>query len=348
MRWIHCIVQRIGEKENLNDMSDQPRLRPMSVSDMLDAAFRLYRSHFFTFVGIVALIYVPLTILQGASQFLLGMRALGNFMSYIERAPFGDTSLPIGDLIAYAAISVVVGLLQGMGINIISGALANAISKIYLGQTPSILEAYRLGGQRIISLMLLSILAALVTLLVVAPFVGIFVLFLSTLGVRPGEDPNVGLILLAMFAFLGGIIVIIILGCYVVVRLLLVTQVIVLEDTGLFGALRRSWNLVKGAFWRVLGVLVLMSVLAQIIQIVVSLPFSMLSSAINAMSQDPTTIVRNSIISSLISQLGLIIILPLSLSVYTLLYYDLRIRKEGFDMELIAQQPMPYGGENPA
>ena len=41
-----------------------PQLRPMSLSDMLDAAFRLYRKHFLTFVGIVALLLVPMAILQ--------------------------------------------------------------------------------------------------------------------------------------------------------------------------------------------------------------------------------------------------------------------------------------------
>src|SRR5215208_3149079 len=45
-----------------------PRLRPMSISDMLDAAFRLYRRHFLTFIGIVALLQVPMAILQFAAQ----------------------------------------------------------------------------------------------------------------------------------------------------------------------------------------------------------------------------------------------------------------------------------------
>ncbi len=36
--------------------------------------------------------------------------------------------------------------------------------------------------------------------------------------------------------------------------------------------------------------------------------------------------------------IGLIISYPLLFSVYTLLYYDLRIRKEGYDLEVLAQQ----------
>ena len=40
------------------------RLRPMGVGDLLDIAFRLYRRHFLLFVGIVAVIYVPLTLVQ--------------------------------------------------------------------------------------------------------------------------------------------------------------------------------------------------------------------------------------------------------------------------------------------
>ena len=40
------------------------RLRPMGVGDLLDIAFRLYRRHFLRLVGIVAVIYVPLTLVQ--------------------------------------------------------------------------------------------------------------------------------------------------------------------------------------------------------------------------------------------------------------------------------------------
>ena len=44
------------------------RLRPMGVGDLLDTAFRLYRRHFLLFVGIVSVIYVPLTLVRTALE----------------------------------------------------------------------------------------------------------------------------------------------------------------------------------------------------------------------------------------------------------------------------------------
>src|SRR5512134_1797499 len=48
-----------------------PALRPLRLGELLDQAIRLYRRNFLTFIGIIALIYVPLMILQTASSALL-------------------------------------------------------------------------------------------------------------------------------------------------------------------------------------------------------------------------------------------------------------------------------------
>jgi len=59
-------------------MESSPRLRPMSIGDMLDAAFRLYRQHFLTFIGVVALLQAPMAMLQFLAQ-LPYMRELQRF-----------------------------------------------------------------------------------------------------------------------------------------------------------------------------------------------------------------------------------------------------------------------------
>jgi hypothetical protein len=59
-------------------MNPMPQLRPMSIGDMLDAAFRLYRQHFLTIIGIVALLQAPMAMLQFLAQ-LPYMQALQRF-----------------------------------------------------------------------------------------------------------------------------------------------------------------------------------------------------------------------------------------------------------------------------
>src|SRR5512138_2726681 len=45
-----------------------PTLRPLRLGELLDRAIRLYRGNFLTFIGIIAVVYVPLTVLQTAAQ----------------------------------------------------------------------------------------------------------------------------------------------------------------------------------------------------------------------------------------------------------------------------------------
>ena len=61
-------------------MNTTPQLRPMSLGDLFDTAFRLYREHFVTFVGIVALLQVPLAIVQFMIQVLVSNPALNAWM----------------------------------------------------------------------------------------------------------------------------------------------------------------------------------------------------------------------------------------------------------------------------
>src|SRR5262249_46782993 len=45
-------------------MDSAPQLRPLSIGDLFDAAFRIYRARFFTLIAVAALIFVPSALLQ--------------------------------------------------------------------------------------------------------------------------------------------------------------------------------------------------------------------------------------------------------------------------------------------
>jgi hypothetical protein len=47
-----------------------------------------------------------------------------------------------------------------------------------------------------------------------------------------------------------------------------------------------------------------------------------------------------------VEQLGLVLVLPFTVAVKVLIYYDLRIRKEGFDLMLRAQEMPKLEGED--
>ncbi|HEX9441757.1 MAG TPA: hypothetical protein VF909_18860, partial [Roseiflexaceae bacterium] len=85
-----------------------------------------------------------------------------------------------------------------------------------------------------------------------------------------------------------------------------------------------------------LGVFISVLVLFLLISFIPSLLVSFGLDLISNNSMDD--VLRNRALGSFVAQIGLIVGLPLLFSIYTLLYYDLRVRKEGYDIEVMAQQ----------
>jgi Membrane domain of glycerophosphoryl diester phosphodiesterase len=321
-------------------MNTTPQLRPMSLGDLFDTAFRLYREHFVTFVGIVALLQVPLAIVQFMIQVLVSIPALNAWMrasAQLQNARRGQNIfdiLPIGQFFSAVAITGGINLILSLIIGaLITGALANAIARGYLSQPISILTAYHFGARRYGALLLASLIGLGVTLGVMALIGGCL---FGAMTAYPASGSNgllVGVLviglLLFVFLFIPAII-------FFTVRFLLTIQAIVLEGKGPLAGLGRSWRLVQGSFWRVLGIVVLLNLL---IYIIAGIPATLVSLALTLGSGDPlNNLVRNQAITTLVTQIGVILAQPIALSIYTLLYYDLRVRKEGYDIEVMAQQ----------
>jgi hypothetical protein len=152
-----------------------------------------------------------------------------------------------------------------------------------------------------------------------------------TMGVRTGDQPNIGLAIAAVIGLLGLIIVGGIATLFFYVRLLLTTQAIVLEGQGPWAGLTRSWRLVGQAFWRSLGIILLVYAFIYIVSLIVQLPL-IIAGAFFGMLLNNSLLYQG--IASLATYGVLILVLPLQFIIFTLLYYDLRIRKEGYDLEL--------------
>jgi hypothetical protein len=111
------------------------------------------------------------------------------------------------------------------------------------------------------------------------------------------------------------------------VRYLFVSQVIVLERGRLFASFARSWRLTRGSFWRVLGYAIVIYLAASIFEgIVGGIPgvLFVLGGGKAALS-------------GLFAAVATVLVTPFQFGALTLLYYDLRVRKEGFDLDLLAQ-----------
>jgi hypothetical protein len=105
--------------------------------------------------------------------------------------------------------------------------------------------------------------------------------------------------------------------------------VIVLEGRPILAAFDRSRQLARDHVLRILGTLFLTFLIFFGVLIVVGLASGLLIAALGPDSTGPT---------SVIFDLVAVALSPLFTVVTTLLYYDLRIRKEGFDLEVMASQ----------
>jgi hypothetical protein len=132
----------------------------------------------------------------------------------------------------------------------------------------------------------------------------------------------------------------IVLGAWLGVKVSLVPSVIVLERAGIRAAVARSWRLTNGFYWRTFGTLLLVSVILNVAANIVVQPVSLLGTLL-AVIIDPTgtgtaltiTIVTT-VITVIISLLIGAITAVVQAALVAVIYIDLRMRKEGLDLEL--------------
>jgi hypothetical protein len=242
-------------------------LRPRSATELIDAAFQVYRRAPAPFIIATALVYVP--------WFALWLLLAGDMVTNPGQLPpnIGFTLLitSIASILLYA---------------LIGGVMSVLARAAYLDEPTDIAGAFKLTFTRLFALIVSAIVQ--------------FVLIMI------------------------GFVLFIIPGIYLVARFFAVPQAIVFEGAGPFAALGRSGVLSKGRKWHILITLFLIVVLTTIIDGGALLVFNMLGSKILA----------NVLMIALAT-----VLVPLFGITQTLLYFDSRIRKEGFDVEYLAGAP---------
>ena len=136
--------------------------------------------------------------------------------------------------------------------------------------------------------------------------------------------------LLAVFIGLG-FLACIVPGIYFYGAYAVAVPVLLVEEVRGRGAMKRSRALVTGRWWPVVVVLVLGMLLAQIVSSVLQGVFSI---TLGSVDNEVTAVLAGTIGSTL----SAVIVTPFTAAVTTVVYFDLRVRKEGFDLELLARE----------
>jgi uncharacterized membrane protein YgcG len=129
-----------------------------------------------------------------------------------------------------------------------------------------------------------------------------------------------------------GLFLLILPGIWLAVAFAVSVPALLLERVGPFAALGRSFRLVRGRWWATFGALLVGYVLVGIIAALVQGLIMVVPSVV----ADGNTLVGA--VSSVIGgTVAAVLTTPYSAAVIALVYFDLRVRKEGLDLQLIAE-----------
>jgi hypothetical protein len=306
-------------------------LRPLSIGEIYDGAVRAIRANPRTMVGLAAIVIAVVTLLGTAPQAFALSTLLNSPLTDAETADNVEMS-EVASLIGAGGLAALVAILQYViATTVVSGLLITAVAGATRGISFTPAELWARCKGRLLALIGLAIVVPLiVTLVAVAGMIPGLVL-IAIPGVRA-----IGVILLIVGILGGaGFAVGLYLGFWAVAA-----PALLLENLGVVAALRRSWRLVRRSFWRVFGISLLTAVITAVVRQLFTLPFSVVGEFVGAaQDSDGTPGFMGSLVRLLISDIGTIlagaVLYPFSAGVLALLYLDLRIRREGLDVDLM-------------
>ncbi len=302
-------------------------LRPMSTSQVLDRTFSLYRQNFILFAGITAL---PPALL------LIGQLLLLIVVNPLSKTPMsGDSAAAIAKVLVASIGYFVFLVLALLGYAFAAGATVHAVSRLHLGHSTTIAEAYRLilpyFGNILGIVVIVGICVFGVFFVGVACLVVPIALTAGGLGRGFSSALGVGI-------FVGGLICIaaIVFAIFLSAKLSLAVPSCVLERMGVFDSIKRSWRLTQGSVWRLILVNFLAAVMAWVLTMVLSIPY-FIGLALMVTRKDPSVLLPFVIWQYVAGFLARTLAGPIVTIAAALIYYDQRVRKEAFDLQLMME-----------
>ncbi|GGY06213.1 hypothetical protein [Streptomyces minutiscleroticus] len=301
-------------------------LRPLGIGEILDGAVSTMRTYWRTVLGIslavavvtqVAVILLQRFVLadDGSAAVLSDPSATVDELSQA----FTDTMLTSG----------VVLLISLLGTIVATALLTTVTSRAVLGRQVTLGEAWRDARPQLLRLLGLTLLL---------PVIGLGIVFVGTVPgllvvAAGGGGGGVAL------AVLGGLAAAVV-ATWLLVRFSLASPALMLEKQGIPKSLVRSTKLVRGAWWRVFGIQLLATVIANVVASITVIPFTFLAAALSG--EGLSGFVEGSggagwtflIIGGIGSVIGSTLTFPITAGVTVLLYIDQRIRREALDLEL--------------
>ncbi|MCI0388743.1 MAG: hypothetical protein MOB07_08270 [Acidobacteria bacterium] len=313
---------------------DSFTLAPMSAGDIIDRAVRIYRRNFLALLRIV--IAPSLVAYAGSVLISIGL-SNATLSKGDERIVLTVLMIVIGSLlwvIGKAAFYFVLG-----------GSSRSLVAHLFEGKPILARDVYRAVRERIWSLIgatlmigLMMAFAMTIIYFFIIIFAMIFTLLMAT--IMPGLMQTIATVIVWIIAA----IILLLAALLVYSRIVYVPQILMVEDKGVFDSIGRSFSLAGGQISRLAALFLFWIYVSWSVLLLLFLPLGYISDWTHPFS--PVQPPWYDIGWQTVTQLSEILLMPIFMIGCTLLYLDSRVRKEGFDVELLAnrtlaQPPMP-------
>jgi len=315
---------QLGPDADLPDWTAPPPppgvvpLRPLTVGDILGGAFRAVRFNPPSMMGMTLVLMLGIQLLAALVALAANAGAAGGLaFDFSQLTNFLET----GD--GAIAVATGFGLVYGgnwLGTFLATAMLAYVVCEGVAGRRVKPREAVHRLWQRLGATLAYGLLMLLATTLIIGLGAGSVIAMMSS----NYDGSGVGALILLTLVFVALPV-----AWVLSVKLSFTVPAIAVEGLRPFAAIRRSWALTRGRFWRTFGIQFLASVIAQIAASVISQVLSIVGLII---STDNPTVAMVGVLA--VSLLASMLTLPLVAGVTALVYTDARIRGEGLDIEL--------------
>ncbi|KRC52255.1 hypothetical protein ASE16_04260 [Leifsonia sp. Root227] len=312
-------------------------LRPLGFGTLIGAPFQTLRRNPKITVGAALL-------LRGIPSIIASVLIFFGIYLLLDRAANATADDRSALLAGAAGGTIVLGLLSavidGISSALLQGVIVGEVARGTVGEKLTFRGIWQLVRGRVGALIGWTFLVALAWIVAAA-----LVIVVAAVLFALGPAGVIGGVLVLIFGFLG----LVVLAIWLNTKLVLVPSAIVLERLPIRRAMARSWGLTSGYFWKTFGTVALIAVIVYAVAQIISIPFGVVGGIVGGIfaptslsspdsasfSQVLTSQIGVNLLASVVGAIVGAIMGVVQTSVVALIYIDLRMRKEGLDLQLV-------------
>jgi len=319
----------------MNPLNSELALAPLGAGDLIDRAVRLYRRHFLTLIRIAA----PPVLIS----------AVGSTIATITwRAIFSsnDEVYMVLYVLGWLAGALIVVCGSLFSIIVMGGATRTLVAHLLWNEPVTARATYRAVKSRFGGLLGASVMVAIwllfAAILASMAFGMVMTIMIAAFAFTSMVSPWIGAILWGLGTVIS-IVIAVVLFFFLAGRMAYVPQAMLVEGKTVFAAIGRSFSLASGNVRRLIAMTLFTSFGTYSALMLLMIPLGWYG-YLNGVDLSPvgsTWPTWYSIGYQVILECSHIMLAPIWMLGFSLLYVDERVRHEGYDIELMAARQLP-------